>query len=285
MSIPFIDHIVLPVESLHVARQRWASLGFNVAGLGIHPFGTANTCIFLGDGTYLEPLGIHDAVLAETCAREGNCFVARDAEFRRSGPPEGFSAFVLRSSDADADHARFENEQISGGKPLSFSRNVMSTDGSASVASFRLAFADLGSARFFAFTCQRVNAALPTSGQSVEHPNGVKGLAIVRLGTDGSKCLDRLRILLELQGRETASGKAFSLGNCDIFVDSVESEEAFQPMAKKADFTGIGIGFRVEDLSQTRLHLQASAITYRELEYGIAVDAEEGQGCIVEFVE
>ncbi|RVA54992.1 VOC family protein, partial [Mesorhizobium sp. M7A.F.Ca.CA.001.08.1.1] len=55
-----LDHLVLPTQSLEVARARLAALGFVVAPTGIHPFGTENCCVFLADGTYLEPLSVGD---------------------------------------------------------------------------------------------------------------------------------------------------------------------------------------------------------------------------------
>ncbi|TIX38964.1 MAG: VOC family protein, partial [Mesorhizobium sp.] len=55
-----LDHLVLPTASLDVARARLTLLGFTVAPTGIHPFGTENCCVFLTDGTYLEPLAVAD---------------------------------------------------------------------------------------------------------------------------------------------------------------------------------------------------------------------------------
>ena len=53
-----IDHLVLPVRDLDLARARYEALGFRVAAEARHPFGTENACIFLQDGTYLEPLAL-----------------------------------------------------------------------------------------------------------------------------------------------------------------------------------------------------------------------------------
>jgi hypothetical protein len=53
-----LDHLVLPTGSLDAVRSRLSSLGFIVAPTGIHPFGTENACVFLADGTYLEPLAV-----------------------------------------------------------------------------------------------------------------------------------------------------------------------------------------------------------------------------------
>ena len=51
--------------------------------MGIHPFGTANCCVYLADGTFLEPLAVDDAAQASASAGAGNVFTARDAVYRR----------------------------------------------------------------------------------------------------------------------------------------------------------------------------------------------------------
>ncbi len=153
-----VDHLVLPTAGLDVARQRLSLLGFTVAPVGIHPFGTANCCVFLADGAYLEPLAVADASAAEIAIADGNVFVARDALFRQVAGDEGLSAIVLTTTDAAADHARFVETGISAGKMLDFSRAFVDPAGNSAVASFRLAFAaEASSPAAFAFACQRIN--------------------------------------------------------------------------------------------------------------------------------
>ena len=102
-----LDHLVLPVTDLATARERYAQLGFTVAADALHPFGTENACVFLADKTYLEPLGIAKREECEAAALAGNVFVARDQAYRFRRGHDGFSAVVLSSDDAAADHARF----------------------------------------------------------------------------------------------------------------------------------------------------------------------------------
>ena len=50
ISLPrVLDHLVLPVIDIDVARSRYQSLGFTVAPDGRHPFGTENCCVFFED--------------------------------------------------------------------------------------------------------------------------------------------------------------------------------------------------------------------------------------------
>lgn len=55
-----IGHLVLQVPDLGTAPAWLAALGFTVAADAHNPFGTSNFCVFLPDGSYLEPLAIGD---------------------------------------------------------------------------------------------------------------------------------------------------------------------------------------------------------------------------------
>src|SRR5688572_9176655 len=113
-----LDHVVLPAASLAIARARLTALGFTVAPDGRHPFGTANCCVYLLDGIFLEPLAVDDAEQAGASARASNVFTARDAVYRRDVGNDGFSALVLATGDANADHAAFIEAGFSAGNML-----------------------------------------------------------------------------------------------------------------------------------------------------------------------
>src|SRR5436190_12620545 len=136
-----LDHVVLPVADLAAARARLTALGFTVAPDGVHPFGTANCCVYLRDGTFLEPLAIGDAAQASASALGGNVFTARDAAYRRAVGNDGFSALVITTADAGADQAAFAAAGLSAGEILEFSRPFVGAAGARDTASFRLAFA------------------------------------------------------------------------------------------------------------------------------------------------
>ena len=175
MALP-IDHLVLPVGDLAVARKRLSALGFCVAPDGIHPFGTANCCVFIGDGTYLEPLAIHDPTSYAAACTAGNVFVARDEAYRAHCGPEGFSALALRSASAEADHRRF--------KTLAFRRvpcwnlrgrsPILRVDRHGDVPSCLCRRPASLCACLFA--CERVRAPDVDRAALERHPNGVGGI-------------------------------------------------------------------------------------------------------------
>ena len=166
---------------LAVARARLAALGFTVAPIGIHPFGTANCCVFLADGTYLEPLAVADAA----AARDRHCQLATSSSrvtrcSGRSPARRASRPWSCRTDDAAADHDRFEQANMSAGSMLDFSRAFVDPQGNSAVASFRLAFAAEALSRgAFAFSCQRINP--PPSDRTVlqTHANGAVALSSI----------------------------------------------------------------------------------------------------------
>jgi hypothetical protein len=173
-----IDHLVLPVTTLTLARSRLTSLGFTVAPDARHPFGTGNCCVFFKDRTYLEPISILDRNVADIAAAERNVFVKRIKRFtERQG--EGFAMVALSSEDAEADHAAFEKAKLGGGI-FRFSRMAKLPDGSEREIGFALVYADFPAAADAAFfACQHLAKDVLFQPHYLEHPNGAVGISAV----------------------------------------------------------------------------------------------------------
>lgn len=286
-----LDHLVLPVTSIALSRARFAQLGFTVAPDGIHPFGTENSCVFLSDGTYLEPLGVADREAYEASARNGNTFIARDQAIRFRHGDEGLSAIVVNAADADADHQRFAENGISGGPMLSFSRVGRLPDGTERTASFKLAFAaDLRSPDFFAFACQRI-AALPSGGKALEtHENGVTGIAQVVLSEPSPADFKAFlqTVAVSNEAVEHPFGMDVELENATV--------AAFNPAGLKDAFglkgstharglRGRAIVFKVLDMTRLKACLAESGVAFEERAGCVLVPHEPGQGVLFAFEE
>ncbi|MCR4268824.1 VOC family protein [Nitratireductor sp. ZSWI3] len=287
----FLDHCVLPTASLAAARKRLDALGFTVAPDAAHPFGTGNCCIFFADGSYLEPLAVLDEALAKEAAAEGNVFVARDALFRSALGEEGFSALVLGSGDAAADHAAFVAAGISAGAPLSFSRPFTDAAGREAVASFKLAFAAPGEReeRFF-FTCQRVNS--PKGGRSgfERHANGVKGIArILAVAPTPDAYRDFFAGFSGSRPTATAAGGIdLRLSNAGLSVMTPAGFDEAIAARQSAHGGGLdlaGILFQVPALATLRTLLSAGDVLFAEHAGRIGVPPAEGQGATFIFEE
>lgn len=286
-----LDHLVLPVAHVDVARERLGRLGFKVAADGRHPFGTENACVFLADKTYLEPLGIASAEACDAAISQGNVFVARDRAYRFRVGRDGFSAVVFGTDDAEADHAAFTKGQQSAGDMLEFSRPIVMPDGSTSEGAFKLAFcADLRAPDIFLFACQRINA-FPADREALEtHENGVTGILEIVLSAPEPRAFAGLveRASAGAIAEETPFGVSFALANTRISLLSDEGMAAYfdrEPDVADRGLRARAIVFAAGDLAVTAAHLAANGITYIRRSNRILVKPAPGQGAIFAFEE
>ncbi|MFB2551640.1 VOC family protein [Ensifer soli] len=285
-----IDHLVLPVPALPVARARLAALGFTVAADALHPFGTENCCVFLADGTYLEPLAIADPAVARAAARAGNAFVARDLAFRFRRGDDGFSGLALRSADAAGDDAAYRALGLSGGDILDFSRPVRLPDGTQEEARFRLAFcADLRSPDFLVFACQRLKA-LPADRAALEsHANGASGLAEVILSEPHPEDFgDVLQSVLGTVAGADGTGLGLRMGGTVLSVldpDAMAARFGRRTTSHSRGLRGHALRFRVGDPAATAALLRRNSVAFIEKANTLLVPAEAGQGCLFVFGE
>lgn len=290
MSIRKIDHLVLPVTDLARTRSRLSALGFTVAPDGHHPFGTANACVFLEDGTYLEPLALADRRKAGLAAKRGNVFTERDLVYRGRKAREGFSAFVVASDDAEADHARFVAEDVSGGQPLEFGRMMVSPDGDAVEARFRLAFAAAESSPdFFAFAVQRLVSFPQDMSALRSHANAVTGIKdIVLAAEDPLQAAPLLEQVLQTAGEASETGLAFPVANARVRVLDVEQmahDFGFPVRGGSTGLSGQVVVFRTADLAVTEIILAANDVAFIRRDGRVLVSPAPGQGVLFGFEE
>ena len=285
-----LDHAVLPVTSLAAARARLTRLGFSVAPEAIHPFGTENACVFFEDGIYLEPIGIASRESCEAAAIKGNVFVARDQAHRFRNGQDGFSALALASDDANADHARFRREGLSGGEMLEFSRAFQTESGESAEASFRLAFAaDLRAPDFFLFCCERTKERPPLPGELLAHANGVTGLARVVIGEDNPT--DFQYFLESALGQRDVTAHSFgmdiSAANTTVSVLTPAGLEAWYAITPQPGrgLRAAALVFVTQSLGRVEALLRDNDIAYEMRHQRILVRPAPGQGAVFAFEE
>jgi len=286
-----LDHLVLPVEDLDIARARHSALGFTVAADARHPFGTENACVFFADGTYLEPLGIAQREDCEAAARDGNVFVARDQAYRFRRGDNGFSAFVVGSKDADGDYARFRDLGMSGGEMLSFSRPMQFPDGTEQTASFKLSFAaDLRSPDFFGFSVERINVPAADRSALTAHENGVTGISEVILSdpnpTDFQYFLEELCNNREVEAN--SFGMSIELDGATVTVFNragVETHLGVTDSSRERGLLGRAVVYQVTDLSAVAALLLENDVPARQVAGKLIVDPAPGQGAFYCFEE
>ncbi len=170
------------MANLAAARTRLTLARFTVAPDARHPFGTENACVFLKDGTYLEPLAIGSEADSLASARAGNVFTARDRAFRSVMDRKDLRRSSSRRRTLRPIITPMSKPAFRAGRMLDFFAPLPTPRRAESVASFRLAFAaDLRSPDFYAFTCQRINTPAVDRSALMAHENGVTGVAGVTL--------------------------------------------------------------------------------------------------------
>ncbi|MGI9366424.1 MAG: VOC family protein [Rhizobiaceae bacterium] len=278
-----LDHLVLPVEDIQQARKRYKLLGFTVAPDGHHPFGTENCCIFLADGTFLEPLGIAQRETCEAWAKRGHAFIANDQAFRFRRGAEGFSHMVLKSNDAKADHRLFKSNGISAGELVRFSRESRDREGNASQTSFALAFAaDRRSPDSGFFTCQVTTPAKIDRSALQTHENGALALKEVILSevnpTDFQYFFQDLLNQREMD--VDSFGMSFDVNGAKVSVLTPDGMQAFYGIdcfrAERGMHFEAAI-LQVKDLEHTKNLLAANEIDFVDRPGRLLVGPAAGQ--------
>lgn len=280
-----IDHLVLPVASLTAARTRYEALGFAVNPIGVHPFGTANCCVFLADGTYLELLAIHDpARIAEVISV--NAFVAMDRRFRQSAGPEGLSAVALQSHDPDADELAFAAAGRGGQNRLAFTRKAVHPDGAEDTLSVDGAFCiDPGVPSLGFFTCHwrsapEVVARIKKPGA---HRNAVAALGTVWIVADEPRAV-KPYLEVALSGRldELPGGFRLRLQNADIaLIDGDEFRAMTESVLPFAPVAGAAVTFVSSDMAITRQCLEQAGIDYHTRQGRLIIAPVPGQATTI----
>jgi hypothetical protein len=286
-----LDHVVLAATDLATVRLRLGQLGFSVAPEARHPFGTENACVFLADGTYLEPLAIASREECEASAKAGNVFVARDQAYRFRHGTEGLEAVVFKTEDADGDHAAFQAEGLSAGAMLEFSRPMKLPDGGEHTASFKLAFAaDLRSPDFYAFTCQRINVPAMTQSQLTQHENGVLGIAQVVLSEANPS--DFQYFLQTIAGQREVVATSFGLelqtanAKLSVMTGAALALHFGQNLCSHSrGLRGRAIVFSVRSLADVASLLRENSVECQTSGNRIVVAPQPGQGVIFAFEE
>lgn len=286
-----LDHLVLPVADIDVARQRYSNLGFTVGADARHPFGTENCCIFFKDGTFLEPLGIAHRETCEAAALKGNSFVASDQAFRFRRGEEGFSNLVIKSDDAVADAKFYRKQGISGGRLLRFTRKFTPPSGKPDKASFAIAYASESrspDAGFFA--CEVVYAPDVDRTALYAHDNGAaRLLEVVMSEPNPSDFQYFLQDFLQQREMDNNSfGIEFALSSSSVSVLSPDGMKAFYGLDTDTEERGLRHSLfvlGVPKLAKVKTILSGNDVSFYEIGPNLIVPPAVGQGIALAFRE
>lgn len=277
-----LDHVVLPVPELEVARERYTRLGFTVAPDARHTFGSENSCIFFDNGTFIEPLSIGQREDVEAAIKKGNNFLRRDAAYRFRRGEDGFSMVVFGDPDPKAQRKRIKKAGYESGRLVTVKRPGVKV---------RIAFAiDERSPDFTCFYCERPDGPPKFPSDLVEHANGAKGISTVflneQLPEDFQYYLQTITGQREV--RSHSFGMEMKLPNATLSVLNPVGMKKFLDTDDKPEERGmqaIGFDVTVKNLDTVTKHLDKNSISYRKVGIRLLVDPAPGQGAIIGFVE
>ena len=180
MSTPRdIDHLVIAVNDLSSARERYSRLGFQTTPLGRHPWGTANHLVQF-PRNFIELLGVVEPGALTPMSNDHFSFGAHAQAFLRRR--EGMCMLVLSTGDAEADADEWKGHGLHAYPPFHWSRRATLPDGSETSVAFSLSFVTNPLMPELAFfSCQQHNPEAFWKPQYQQHANGARGVRAVTL--------------------------------------------------------------------------------------------------------
>ena len=261
-TVRSIDHLVLPVADLAAAVAFYEALGFTVAPVAHHPFGTANAVVQLGNA-YLELLTVEAP--ERIPAASGFSFATYNRDFLARH--EGFSMVALTSADAAADAAHFAAGGFAPLPPFDFARDTVTAGGETKRLAFSLVFVvepRLAEAVFF--PCRHHHPENFWSDAYRRHANGAGDLAGILMTAPDPADFHEFLYVMTGQHDIHASSAGVRIPMTGTEID------VLSPLAARALFGDIVpageaprlVGFRVavDDLAAMRTRLEAAGIAH-----------------------
>ncbi len=288
LSIRPIDHIVLSLPDLDLARRRFVELGFNVNPVARHDFGTENSIIPFSNGTFIEPLGVGDAASVKKYTRKRHQFLVRDQAYRyRHGIGEfsgGFSMLAFSGENAKKDRKKFRKAGLHTGKIARVRRpglNIRST--------FAM---DEGVTDCTLFVCERKDGVPEFDSEQTNHPNGAMRISRVVLVDDNPAIFFNYVEVISGQSEfvKTENGLDITLPNGLISIVSPKGLKSEYGIELQDSSLRIGprlitYDIAVRSIDETAMMLAEKGIEARQVGKRIVVANAPGQGAALAFVE
>ncbi len=284
-----IDHLVIAVRDLDRARATYQRLGFTLTPEARHPFGTKNSLVQL-QGAFLELVSLGDSAAISEPTPERFSFAAFNRDYLAKR--DGLSMLVLKSRDANVDHAEFATQGLAVYEPIHFERVARAPDGTERKVAFTMSFTSeprILDAGFF--TCQHHFPENFWRAEYQSHPNGARSIEsaamVARDPNDVREFLAHLTGVSDV--KSTSHGMAFDTGEGRIQVLTPRDAQAFfcEAIASEPEsgprFIGYSIG--VADLAATAAFFWERAIPFAEGPGRLVVPAAEACGAAVAFAE
>jgi hypothetical protein len=284
-----IDHLVLAVDDLSEARDRFTDIGFLTTPLGKHPWGTGNHLVQF-PRNFIELLGVIDASALVPMSDDHFSFGAFNDRFLRRR--QGMSMLVLSTEDARADAEDWRGRGLHVYEPFHWSRNATLPDGSETTVAFTLTFVThplMAETAFF--SCQQHNPGMFWKPEYQTHENGAKRIAGVTLvaedpGRHGAFVAD---LIGDADPRGEKDDVLVETANGAVRIQSPERFAARFPAAGPMGDTGGGAlmaaAVAVDDPDHAAACLERHGIPCARGDGSIYLTPDHACGMVLEFVK
>lgn len=270
-AIGGIDHLVIVVDHLDAAAQRYRRLGFTLSPKGVHSasMGSANHTIMLQDD-YFELLGI---VAATDRNKRWRDALARG---------EGLAGLAVETGSADRARELWSEGRLDPTEVIDFARPVDRPDGSVMQAAFRIAsLPDDGALGLGVFACEHLTREAVWLPELMDHPNtatGVLGITLAAPDPDAAAVQWR-RVLPEARVVETEGGTRVIAGRHQLTILSHAAAADLPGVALRSEGAhAVAITFAVRDPARCRAFLKDHGVPAHDIGAGIVIPGREACG-------
>ncbi len=275
-----LDHVVLPVPSLKLTRERFSQLGFTVAPDARHKFGSQNACVFFENGTFIEPLAVGHRETVEAAIVKGNPFLRRDMAYRFRNGHNGFSMVVFGDPDPKKERKAIKKAGWETGKLVTVRRPGVKVRVALGI--------DERSPDCSTFLCERPNGPPQFPEKLTKHTNGVVGISRVtlceQLPEDFQYYLQTMARQREI--RSHSFGMEFSLPNAKLSVLNRAGMRAHYDAdaPEQRGLRAVAFDLTVPSLDGVTTVLNESGVESRKVGDRLIVDPAPGQGALIAFL-
>ncbi len=277
-AITGVDHALVGVRDLELARETYTRLGFTCTPRGSHiGWGTANYCIMFADD-YVELLGVVDPTK----------FTNRLDEFldRR----EGLMGLAFATGDAEAAYAELQRAGVAPEPPRDLARNLELAGGTVQPRFELVHLPPEATPAVPAFLCRHLSPGMIRRPEWLVHANGARALAAITVVVDAPHALGPAYARLLGAGAVTPSDDVLTVraGRTALVFATPAGFDDLYPGADLGTGAGLpliaGMTVTVASVDATAKALDANAVPYaRDGAGALVVDPAEACGVVVEF--